>query len=514
MSHEILVNLSPHETRVAIIENGMVQEVHLERVRRFSYLGNIYKGRVTRVLPGMQAAFVDLGLERTAFLHAADIVLPQLPDDIVETPKITDLLCAGQEVIVQVIKDPIGPKGARLTTQLSIPSRYLVLLPGESNIGVSVRIEDEEERERLRQLVRDLMQEHLLRNGNSVANPVKDVSQVTQIQQQLGSNKLLGWIVRTNAEGTDEAALAPDLDYLERLWKSIRTRTSEVPCGQVIYEDLSLPLRVLRDLMHVDTERIRVDDQQTFEKMREFAQQFTPNGVERLEYYHGERPLFDLYGVEDEIQRALDRVTPLKSGGHIVIDQTEAMTTVDVNTGGFVGHRNLEETLFKTNLEAAQAIARQLRLRNLGGIIIIDFIDMQEELHREQVVKTLERALARDHARSHISSISPLGLVEMTRKRTTDSLANRLCEPCPTCTGSGRVKTVDTVCFEVFREIMRAVQQFEARQLMVVASPLVIDKISEEHSTTMAEMEERCAKPISLKADDAYGQEQFDVVLY
>lgn len=502
MSDEILVNLSPHETRVAVIENGMVQEVHLERVRRFSYLGNIYKGRVTRVLPGMQAAFVDLGLERTAFLHAADIVPPQDQEYLGETPKIGDLLHAGQEVVVQVIKDPIGPKGARLTTQLSIPSRYLVLLPGETNIGVSVRIEGEEERERLRQLVRDLMAK--TQEGEALQGE----------QGQTVPSQSLGWIVRTNAEGADEAALAPDLDYLGRLWKTVRKRIKEAPCGQRIYEDLSLPLRALRDLMHSDTERVRVDDEATYHKMCEFAQQFIPNGVEHLEFYRGERPLFDLYGVEDEIQRALDRVTPLKSGGHIVIDQTEAMTTIDVNTGGFVGHRNLEETLFKTNLEAAQAIARQLRLRNLGGIIIIDFIDMQEELHREQVVKTLERALARDHARSHISTISPLGLVEMTRKRTTDSLANRLCEPCPSCSGSGRIKTVDTVCFEIFREIMRAVQQFEARQLMVVASPLVIDKISEEHSTTVAELEERCGKPISLKADEAYGQEQFDVVLY
>ncbi|MCG8466237.1 MAG: ribonuclease G [Xanthomonadales bacterium] len=505
MSHEILVNLSPHETRVAVIENGMVQEVHLERVRRFSYLGNIYKGRVTRVLPGMQAAFVDLGLERTAFLHAADIVQPSGSDDYHETPKISDLLHTGQEVVVQVIKDPIGPKGARLTTQLSIPSRYLVLLPGETNIGVSVRIEDEEERERLRQLVRDLMTAKLEADNNG---------ELAQDANNAKPRRPLGWIVRTNAEAANEEALAPDLDYLNRLWKTIRRRIKEVPCGQCIYEDLSLPLRALRDHMHTDTERVRIDDEDIHTKMGEFAQQFIPNGAERLERYEGERPLFDLYGVEDEIQRALDRVTPLKSGGHIVIDQTEAMTTVDVNTGGFVGHRNLEETLFKTNLEAAQAIARQLRLRNLGGIIIIDFIDMQEELHREQVVKTLERALARDHARSHISSISPLGLVEMTRKRTTDSLANRLCEPCPTCAGSGRVKTIDTVCFEIFRDIMRAVKQFEARQLMVVASPYVIDKISEEHSTTVAELEERCGKPISLKPDEAYGQEQFDVVLY
>ncbi|GAB4187785.1 MAG: ribonuclease G [Wenzhouxiangellaceae bacterium] len=493
MSDEILVNLSPHETRVAVVENGMVQEVHLERVRRFSYLGNIYKGRVTRVLPGMQAAFVDLGLERTAFLHAADIAAPGHNGlEPGESPRITDLLTAGQEVVVQVIKDPIGPKGARLTTQLSIPSRYLVLLPGENNIGVSVRIEDEEERERLRQLVRDVT--------------VQDDADAVMPE--------LGWIVRTNAEGTGREELAQDLEYLDRLWNTIRQRIDEATCGQCIYEDLSLPLRTLRDLVHCDTERIRVDEAGIHQKMCEFASQFIPNGVERLELYRGERPLFDLYGIEDEIQRALDRVTPLKSGGHIVIDQTEAMTTIDVNTGAFVGHRNLEETLFKTNLEAAQAIARQLRLRNLGGIIIIDFIDMQEEIHREQVVKTLERGLARDHARTHISSISPLGLVEMTRKRTTDSLANRLCEPCPSCAGSGRIKTADSVCFEVFREIMRAVKQFEARQLMVVAAPHVIDKISEEHSTTVAELEERCGKPISLKADDGYGQEQFDVVLY
>jgi len=489
MSDEILINVTLTETRVGVVENGLLQELYLERDDDASYVGNIYMGRVERVLPGMQAAFVDIGLERTAFLHANDIVprQPELDDkgDPVQTPTISELLSQGQQVMVQVIKDPLGSKGARLTTQLSIPSRYLVLLPGVDSIGVSVRIEIEEERQRLKDLVRRL----------------------------IGETRSSGFILRTNAEGVGEQALARDIDYLRRLWHRIEKAMTTASPGQCVYEDLSLPYRSLRDLMHAGIDKVRVDDLVTQQRAVRFANEFFPDWAERIEHYQADGPLFDLYGVEDEIERALSRITPLKSGGHLAIDQTEAMTTVDVNTGAYVGFRNLEETIYKTNLEAAQAIARQLRLRNLGGIIIIDFIDMNDPEHKRQVLRTLQRALARDHARSTVSEISPLGLVEMTRKRTTESLEHRLCEPCLACEGRGRVKSVDTVCAEIVREILRAVRQFETGQLRVMAAPAVVDRMLEDHHGSIAELTEQLGTTIQFQPEEQYGQEQFDVVL-
>ena len=489
MSDDILINVTPTERRVAVVENGLLQELYLERINDAGYVGNIYMGRVERVLPGMQAAFVNVGLERTAFLHAADIVprQPELNEDgePLPTPPITELLHQGQKILVQVIKDPLGTKGARLTTQLSIPSRYLVLLPRVDSLGVSIRIEAEEERERLRALLRELA----------------------------GDDNLDGFIIRTNAEGVGGDALRHDLTYLRRLWPRIEAQAEGAESGQCVYEDLSLPYRSLRDLMHAGVERVRIDEQEAWRRAKQFAEDFFPEWVDRIEHYSGDGPLFDLYGVEGEIERALSRTTPLKSGGHLTIDQTEAMTTVDVNTGAYLGHRNLEETIYKTNLEAAQAIARQLRLRNLGGIIIIDFIDMTEPEHRRQVLRTLLRALSRDHARTSVSDISPLGLVEMTRKRTTESLEHRLCEPCPACGGLGRVKSVDTVCSEIFREILRAVRQFETGQLRIMASPRVVDRILEDHHRTIAELTEQLGTTICFQPEEQYGQEQFDVVL-
>ena len=492
MSDEILINVTPSETRVALVEGGLLQELHLERASHNSYVGNIYMGRVERILPGMQAAFVNIGLERTAFLHAADIVRrtpgengQAAEDEPVELPGISELLDNGQEIIVQVVKDPMGTKGARLTTQLSLPSRYVVLLPRSDTIGVSVRIEDEAERTRLRETLAGL----------------------------LPPDTGFGYILRTNAEGVDIPPLERDVAYLERLWRRVSRRAEEAGPGTCIYADLSLPLRALRDLMNASVEKVRIDHPATHRHTLEFADEFIPDWRERIELYDGEGPLFDLYGVEDEIQRALQRSTSLKSGGYIIIDQTEAMTTVDVNTGGYVGHRNLEETIYKTNLEAAQSIARQLRLRNLGGIIIIDFIDMVDEEHKRQVLRTLERALERGHARTTVSEISALGLVEMTRKRTTESLEHLLCEPCPGCQGRGKIKTAETVCFEIFREILRAVRQFETGNLLVLAAPAVVDKILDEHSRTVAELEEMVGKSIRFQAEEEYGQEQFDVVL-
>jgi ribonuclease G len=504
VSEELLINVTPRETRVALVENGMLQEVHIERAIRRGWYANVYKGKVVRVLPGMQAAFVEIGLDRTAFLHASDIVRlapveaesevgppvdapdtgPLPPPAPPTTPPIGELVREGQELVVQVIKDPIGSKGARLTTQISIPSRYLVLLPHSRTLGVSVRIEGDGERARLKALI----QAHSERTG-------------------------CGYIVRTNAEGQSEQALAEDVDYLDKAWAQLRQLAPGARVGACLYEDLSLPLRTLRDLMRVNIEKVRIDSRESFDRAVAFAQTFMPAQVERIEHYPGERPLFDLYGVEDEIQKALTNQVPLKSGGYLIIDQTEAMTTVDVNTGGYLGHRNLEETVYRTNLEAAQAMARQLRLRNLGGIIIIDFIDMEDDEHKRQVLRTLEKGLARDHARTTVYAMSPLGLVEMTRKRTTESLARQLTETCPACAGRGVIKTAETVCYEIFREITRAVRQFDAKTLLVLASPKVVAKITDEESAAVAELEEFLAKSIRFQAEEQYGQEQYDVVL-
>ncbi len=491
MTEEILINVTPRETRVALVENGMLQEVHIERASRRGYVGNIYKGKVSRVMPGMQAAFVEIGLDRAAFLHASDIMRPNsiLIGENGEaapspTPPINELLRDGQEIVVQVVKDPLGTKGARLTTHLSIPSRYLVLLPYSTVLGVSVRIEDETERMRLKEI----------------------------LAEAIGENPL-GYIVRTNAEGHSSEALCEDIHYLGKLWTTLRSRMEGAKVGSRIYEDLPLAVRALRDLMRPSIEKVRVDSRETLELALEFTRQFMPDLVDRVEHYPGERPLFDLYGVEDEIQRALKKEVPLKSGGYLVVDQTEAMTTIDVNTGSYLGTRNLEETVYRTNLEAAQASARHLRLRNLGGIIIIDFIDMIDEEHKRQVIRQLEKSLARDHAKTTVYDMSPLGLVEMTRKRTTESLERQLCEPCPACSGRGTMKTAETVTYEIFREITRAVRQFDAEKLLVLATPDVVSRILDEDSVAVAELEEFIGKTIRFQPEEHYSQEQFDVVL-
>jgi ribonuclease G len=485
---ELLVNVTPRETRVAMVENGALQEVFIERARKRGLVGNIYKGIVSRVLPGMQAAFVDIGLDRAAFLHASDIAV-SVEDEKIEQPEsdenITRLLHEGQNLLVQVIKDPLGTKGARLTTNITIPSRHLVYMPDVDNIGISQRIEDENERQRLRDLV-------LAARDENVAG---------------------GFIVRTAAEGASDEAIASDLHFLGKLWQSIRERIDSTSPGGVIHEDLPLVLRVLRDISDTEVEKMRIDSRETFQRVEEFVAKFTPELSDKLEYYPGERPIFDIYGIDDEIQKALDRKVQLKSGGYLVIDQTEAMTTIDVNTGAYVGHRNLEETIFKTNLESAQAIVRQLRLRNLGGIIILDFIDMQQEEHKRQVLRALEKNVERDNAHCHISEISSLGLVQMTRKRTRESLEHVLCETCPTCSGRRSVKTAETVCYEIFREILREARQFEAGQLLVLASQEVVDLLLDEESTSLAELEDFIQKTIKFQVESLYTQEQFDVVL-
>ncbi|MGD8741949.1 MAG: ribonuclease G [Granulosicoccaceae bacterium] len=487
MSSELLINVTPNETRVALVENGVLQELYIEREGSRGLVGNVYKGRVSRVLPGMQAAFVDIGLERAAFLHASDIVVSGEGNQAEPRPEaITALVREGDSICVQVIKDPLGTKGARLTMQLSIPARFLVFMPGTDYIGVSQRIEDETERNRLRDLLQGIVSE----------------------EQYQG-----GYIIRTAAEGCSETELRADVMFLNRLWRSIQERMTDPETDVLIHEDLKLAMRMMRDLVSPDIEKIRIDSRETHARASKFAEKFIPEVAARIEYYPGERPLFDLYSVEDEIQKALEKKVQLKSGGYLIIDQTEAMTTIDVNTGAFVGHRNLEETIFKTNLEAAQAIARQLRLRNLGGIIILDFIDMQIEEHKRQVIRALEKSLDKDHAKCHISEVSTLGLVEMTRKRTRESLEHILCETCPTCNGRGSLKTAETVCFEVFREILREARQFEAQTFLVLASQEVVDRLVDEESTSVAELETFIGKPIKFQVESLYTQEQYDVVL-
>jgi len=483
---EILINVTPNEVRAALLENGVLQEVYIERAARRGLISNIYKGRVSRVLPGMQAAFIDIGLERTAFLHASDIASPDLAADGDGVPNIKDLVREGDGIMVQVVKDPLGNKGARLTTYITLPSRYLVLLPHSQSVGVSARIDEDTERERLRSMVEGLLEEHGL---------------------------TCGAIVRTVAEGTSEEAVSADLRYTLKLWDVVQQRCSLANVKTLVHEDLPLPLRVLRDLVTTDVEKILVDSAPDFTAMQEFTQTYLPDAEPMLELYERRRPIFDLHGIEEEISRSLDRNIPLKSGGYLIFDQTEAMTTVDVNTGGYVGHRNLEETIFRTNLEAAVAIARQLRLRNLGGIIIIDFIDMAEEDHRSNVLQVLEKSLARDHARHQITPVSPLGLVEMTRKRTRESLQHVLGEDCPGCNGRGFVMTAETVCFEVFREIIRQSRQFEFEEVLVLAHQDVIEMLLDEQARSFAELEEQTGKSIRLQPESLYLQDQFDVVL-
>ena len=488
IKEEILINVTSGEVRAALLENGVLQEVYVERAVRRGVLGNVYKGCVSRVLPGMQAAFVDIGLERTAFLHASDISRVNgrstAPEDAL--PGIRELVREGEDLLVQVVKDPLGNKGARLTTFITLPARHLVLLPKDDSLGVSARIEDQGERERLRGLVEALLDAHGLKHGA---------------------------IVRTMAEGAERSALEADLRYLLRLWEVVQQRSSKACTKSLIHEDLSLPLRVLRDMVSSDIDHILVDSAQDYEKMRQFANSCLPDVECLLECYRRRRPIFDLHGIDDEIKKALERSIPLKSGGYLIFDQTEAMTTIDVNTGGYVGHRNLEETIYRTNLEAAVAIARQLRLRNLGGIIIVDFIDMEEQDHREGVIAALTQAMARDHARHQITPVSPLGLVEMTRKRTRESLQHILCEDCPSCAGRGFVMTAETVCFEIFREIIRQARLFDFDELVVLAHQEVIELLLDEQAPALAELAEQTGKRIGLQTESLYLQDQFDVVL-
>jgi len=518
---DILINWAPQETRVAIVENGAVQELHIERTLERGQVGNVYLGKVVRVLPGMQSAFVDVGLERAAFLHVADLLpaspaaratvmaagatapggafagggasangngsgngggAPPLP--------IERQVFEGQTLTVQVIKDAIGTKGARLSTQVSIAGRMLVYLPHDNHIGISQKIGSPELREQLRTRVTALAQA-----GLPEGTPTG------------------GFILRTNAEEATDAELADDIAYLRKAWAAIRERAQSRPPGTLLHEDLSLAERVLRDLTNESTQSIRIDSKMQFEALKAFGEVYMPRAAGKLEHYRGERPIFDLFGIEEEIAKALGRRVELKSGGYLIIDQTEALTTIDVNTGGYVGARNFEDTIFKTNLEAAGAIARQLRLRNLGGIIIADFIDMQREEHQQAVLSELKKQLARDRTRTTVSGFTQLGLVEMTRKRTRESLAHMLCEPCPTCEGRGQVKTARSVCYDILREILREARQFNPKEFRIVASAAVVEMLLDEESVHLAGLSEFIGKPISLSAEPTMNPEQYDIVL-
>ncbi|MFT4171557.1 MAG: ribonuclease G [Rhodocyclaceae bacterium] len=483
MSEEYLINFTPQETRVALMTHGQVQELHIERARSRGLVGNIYLGKVVRVLPGMQSAFIEIGLERTAFLHVADIWIDRQHGE--SHKPIERILAEGQSVLVQVLKDPIGTKGARLSTQLSIAGRLLVYLPQDHHIGISQRIESEAEREALRE----------------------------RLQRLVPADEQGGFIVRTQAEQASDEELTADIAYLRKLWAEIQLRRKTAAPSTVLYQDLNLAQRVLRDLVTHETEHIVIDSRENFQKLKTFAAEYMPRVTHLLDHYTGERPLFDLYGVEEEIQKALARRVDLKSGGYLIIDQTEALTTIDVNTGGFVGARTFDDTVFKTNLEAAQAIARQLRLRNLGGIILLDFIDMESEEHRQAVLAELAKALARDHTKISVNGFTSLGLVEMTRKRTRESLAHVLCESCPTCGGRGEVKTARTVAYEILRELVREARQFNAKEFRVLAAPNVIDLFLDEEAQALAGLQDFIERPISLHAESGYGQEQFDIVL-
>ncbi|MDE2593957.1 MAG: ribonuclease G [Burkholderiales bacterium] len=496
-TQDILVNWTPQETRVAIIEGGAVQELHVERTLERGLVGNIYAGKVVRVLPGMQSAFIDIGLERAAFLHVADLhredpsAKPQGRSAEGQVP-IEKRVHEGQTLMVQVIKDPIGTKGARLSTQISVAGRLLVFLPQDEHLGISQKIGSPE--------LRDQLRERMLRL-------------IGEADNREGRTRSGGFILRTNAEDATDEELASDIAYLRKTWATVRELGMKSPPGTLLYQELNLAQRVLRDLVNESTNTIRIDSLMQFDILKAFGAEFTPSAVDKLAHYKGERPIFDLYNIDGEIEKALARRVDLKSGGYLIVDQTEALTTVDVNTGGYVGARNFDDTIFKTNLEAAQAIARQLRLRNLGGIVIIDFIDMLREDHRDSVLAEFRKQLAKDRTKVTVSGFSALGLVEMTRKRTRESLAHMLCQPCPTCEGRGQVKTARTVCYDILREILREARQFNPREFRVVANATVVEMLLDEESQHLAGLSDFIGKPVSLQAEPSMSPEQYDIVL-
>ena len=500
MSQELLINVTEFETRVALLSNGLLQELHLQGSERYSYTGNIYKGRVQRILPGMQAAFLDIGLERPGFLHVSDIALPRFmaeqngaSDQSPTEVDIRDLLHEGQSLLVQIAKDAISSKGAKLTSNLALATRTLVMLPCSSHIGISQRIEGDEERDRLRELISGL-------------------------RDELTGSHEFGFIARTVAEGVEGEVLASDMRVLLRMWQLLVKQQHNQSVPFLAYEELPMHIRIVRDLASASVTQVKIDDAETFRRVRRFVDRYVPEFTDRLSHYNEEYPLFERYGIEDELQRALHRKVDLKSGGYLIIEQTEAMVTIDVNTGGFVGSSNLEETVYRTNLEAAAMIPRQLRLRNLGGIIVIDFIDMEEEEHRRQVLRGLEKALEGDPAKVRVGDFSALGLVEMSRKRTRESLLQQLHESCSECSGSGWVKTAESVCHDIFRELSNRRMQEEGdgishqSEYQVRASQEVIDHLLDEQAKQLACLRDKSGLSLQLRVEPSYGREQFDIV--
>ncbi len=500
MPSEIIVNAGREETRVALLENSLVTEIYIDRKKDRGIAGNVYKGRIMKVLPGMQAAFIDIGLEKSAFLYVGDVFdssseyTPLMEDEglelEVETKRkrahanqIEDLLQEGQEILVQVSKEPISTKGARVTTYISIPGRYLVMMPGVNHIGVSRRIENSEERKRLREIV------SRLRKPNT------------------------GYIIRTASQGRSEEDFVADIEFLSRLWDNVQKKKERVSAPALLHNELDLVFRVIRDVFTRDVDRMVIDSPDEYQRVREFVDSYIPPLSRRVKPYDGDDPIFDHYGVEIEISRALGRKVWLKSGGYIIVDQTEALAAIDVNTGRYVGKRTLEDTILKTNLEAVREIAYQLRLRNMGGIVVLDFIDMEREDNRRKVYSALQEALSNDKAKTTISHISPIGLIEMTRKRIRESLGRTLCEPCPYCDGRGYIKSSRTMCYEVLRELRRAFSSADETKALVTVNSVVADMLYDEERLGVEELEKEFQKKIVIKADPNLHQEQYEVVM-
>lgn len=499
MAKEILINVAREETRVALLENGQVVEFYIERKRDASLVGNVYKGKVVKILPGMQSAFVDVGLEKAAFLYVGDIMtdMEDYAPFIEEEEKsnslelfskkgrhdlpIEEIIQEGQELLVQVSKNPIGSKGARVTSYVTLPGRYLVLMPNVEHIGVSRRISDDDERSRLRGIVESI------------------------------KSAGYGFIIRTASEGCTEEELKKDMEFLLLLWENVQSKKDKTSAPSLLYSDLDLSFRSVRDLMSQDVERLTIDSEDEFESIKDFVKTYFPKLLSKIELYNVDEPIFEAFGVELDISRALGRRVWLKSGGYIVTDQTEAMTVIDVNTGKFVGKEDLEDTILKTNLEAVKEIAYQIRLRNLGGIIIIDFIDMENLENREKVFNAFSEAMKRDKAKSTILHISELGLIQMTRKRVRESLGRTLCESCPYCEGKGFVKSPRTLCYEIFRKITKMARHGGGK-IIITAHPSVAELLSDDERSGLEHIENKYDVKIIIKEDSSLHQENYEVV--
>ncbi|OGQ95420.1 MAG: ribonuclease [Deltaproteobacteria bacterium RIFOXYD12_FULL_57_12] len=507
MDNYLMINATSYEIRIALVENGNLVEFHLEQPKEKGLVGNIYKGRVVRVLPGMQAAFVDIGLERTGFLYVDDVhfTTAQLEQrllrndrersccsettapELLELPQseksIGDLLIEGQEILVQICKEPIGTKGARLTCHITLPCRNLVFMPMTDHIGISRKIENEEIRLRLRKEIEELRPE-----GK-------------------------GFIVRTvAAENATRGDLEADMEFLLLLWSDIQAMAARALAPSLVYEDMDITLRAVRDLFTPQTNRVLVDDPATHARVLRFVDTFIPQLRDKIYLYREEIPLFDAYGIEVELGRALEKKVWLRSGGYIVIETTEALTAIDVNTGRYVGKNDFEETLFKTNMEAVKEIAFQLRLRNIGGIIIIDFIDMEDEAHREKVFQTMQEAVKKDKSRINILKLSEFGLVQMTRKRNRDNLARAMCEPCPICDGIGQMKSRRTVCYEIFRTVTRNARKMAGDCVTLKVPPDVADIMLKEESLTVETLERETGKRFVIAPSQDLLHKKYEII--